>query len=390
MRSLAQPSAASLALAAALAACSGSTPARAEDTGWAVPEASARFEISVSTKPTHDSAGVIAVLPDGGLLPSPGPRLVVLDRRGAPLAAARLWHDPEQELALVFAAPASNTAVVYAAPGNALPPWSPGSNLTPSLVAFTLTGPAGPAGAHAIARALPDGRGVRFTRLQSLAAGPALSAPWAGGADYVLGYVTSVEQGQTWIAADGRNGARAELFLEGNLLRPEPRYGLPGGTGTWTDVFTPPNRVEMFAHRPAASSSVEMWWRPPGWVPQDLSSNAAAGAPLRAARPLYPSEVVRSGQGDVTDIALRDGAPAVAVSASPRGYARVEGVPVILLDLYRWTGISAAAVCSGGPGPSPGCATAFLNAASRSRLAGRTAPRASAAPSRPSAPTRPR
>jgi hypothetical protein len=90
----------------ALAALVAAAPLRAaEDPDWHVDDASLRYTLSVVSRPTHPGAGCIAVVPDGGLLPSPLPELVVTDGGGQPLPCACLWHDPRQGLAVVFRAP---------------------------------------------------------------------------------------------------------------------------------------------------------------------------------------------------------------------------------------------------------------------------------------------
>ena len=91
-------------LAAVAGVCLVCGAARGADM-WQVEQAPLRFDVIVYSDPSEPSAGVIATLPDGGLLPRPVPVPSVYTPDGQSLECRVLWHNPAVGLALVFQPP---------------------------------------------------------------------------------------------------------------------------------------------------------------------------------------------------------------------------------------------------------------------------------------------
>ena len=118
-----------------LAALLGGAAHAATSDNWTVKEASIRFVLDLTAKPSHASAGYFVALPDGGILPSPAFEPMVFDEAGAPLASGVLWHCPGTGCGLVFQAPKSGRSVtVYVTNAKKLKTWTPESGITPSVI----------------------------------------------------------------------------------------------------------------------------------------------------------------------------------------------------------------------------------------------------------------
>ncbi len=121
-------------------ACIGSTEA---SPSWTVTGATHRIELEIRQPPSQPEAGVVALIPDGGLFPSPC-TAHVLDEHGDRLETIVVWHNPKVGLGVCFEPPRSGArAFLYLVPvprPDAVPTSS--ARLKPSLLMYTA--PSGP------------------------------------------------------------------------------------------------------------------------------------------------------------------------------------------------------------------------------------------------------
>lgn len=103
---------------------------------WEFPESPVRVRLRVPAVQTTPSAGVLAIVPDGGRLPGPYALPRVVDGAGRPLACGLVWHNPAEGLGVVFAPPADGVARLYLSPSAVPPPDCPES-LKPGLLLYT-------------------------------------------------------------------------------------------------------------------------------------------------------------------------------------------------------------------------------------------------------------
>ena len=76
--------------------------ARASADHWAIEGAPLRFEVEVTQPPSEPSAGILAIIPDGGLLPRPIADATVVTPAGEALPSETVWHNPAHGYAVAF------------------------------------------------------------------------------------------------------------------------------------------------------------------------------------------------------------------------------------------------------------------------------------------------
>lgn len=311
---------------------------------WDVPASRLRLKLGLGRAPTHVSAGYLAVVPDGGALPQPGPEADVRDADGNRLRHGILWHDPRQGLGLVFETPAAGDHVwLYLLGSAARTVWRPGSGLTPSVVSFLKHGTEGLGEAEHMAANLPAGRNVYFERstVMGIGAAPAgLDGPFA---DYTLGYVSTRDTGRAWMAC--MSEGPAAMNVNGRRLRAIQREDKPGGIGDWVEIGSEPLRVEIFHSSFVAADGTRKrghawaWWKLPGTPDAELRPGAEeqGGVPQWAARPIEPHECVQSGTTRILAADTPDASPAALFTTDALSYFWTGENPVIL---YRFTAVS--------------------------------------------------
>ena len=329
--------------------------ARADE--WQVSRAPVRFTLKLTRAPSTASAGYIARLPDGGLLPRPKPAVTVLDAAGGKRAHGCLWYDPASELILVFDGPASGDRVfVYLEPAHRLKSWTEASGLTPGTLAYMVYRGKGIEDARAVARDFPPGRNVYFDQVPGLSLAAIPYGLDGAFADYLIGFTAGTNPGRTWISPQTQNGARMEVLVGGKPVVLTRAFDKPGGVGTWFDLPQRPVKVELFGYRPRKRGRFQVTWRPPGTPASELAADAAHPDGALAARPVRPAECVQSGSAGLVEVRLRDGAPVALARATAEGYFWFAECPVVLYRLaartednpadttYRWSPAPGASI----------------------------------------------
>jgi hypothetical protein len=293
---------------------------------WPVAGATVRFDLEITAQPTEPCAGIIALLPDGGILPRPLPEAVVRDAAGRELRSECVWFNPQEGLGLVFEPPASGDRVsVYLRPAQRFRPWTPASKFCPSLLLYTQMDVASLEAAEQMGREYPPGRGARMGPVRQIGH---MHNPF-GRDDIFISYYT----GWLKITAPGRYYF-ATISDEGSIARinsatvaewpGEHRAdaGRKGQFGTWTNLTEGLHRVEYFHFERTGPQQMQLVWRTPGSDP--------GGLPVTVPR----SAFVHSGSARIVGAATPAGTAPAMFSAEPVGYLWLDARPMHLY-LFR-------------------------------------------------------
>ncbi|NQT93233.1 MAG: hypothetical protein HQ559_10765, partial [Lentisphaerae bacterium] len=292
------------------------------DRSWFVHGTPIRFKVRLATPPTHDRAGYIVTLPDGGLLPGPITETTVVDHKGHMIRHGCLWHDPGRGLALVFEKPRGQIVYIHAARGEKHVRWFPESGLTPSVLALTKHGGTDVRQARFMGTHIPQGEGIFFTRLDRLAVGSIPEGLSGTFSDHVLGYVAPPRAGVTWVSATSIAGARTDIAIDGAALELEPARPRRRDQGRRVRLDESLHRIDMFSHRPTESARSELVWKLPK---------------TRKADTVRAEDTVKSGTAVIEEIRFRDDSPVPAFSIAPTRILRVSKSPVMLYEFEART-----------------------------------------------------
>jgi len=296
---------------------------------WQVPGAPVRFQLKLTGKPTHPSAGYIAQLPDGGILRRNLPSPVVMTPSGRELPSYTLWDNPETGFSIVFADPGKqiDTVYVYMTIDQQAQQWNPQTGITPSGLLCVSSGQETMAAAQGLARL---GRVDAATSILRKAGIPAAPVSIGGNETgrprpcvfYLLCYVNAAEDGQYWIAPFTQHGA-SEIYVNGTKLVPVKRTSKWGGEGAWVDFKRGLQRVEVFQTAPANTPSGNhlphkghggiffLTWR----TPKDNLDNKKMDK--LETRLISKKEVALSGECQLQQAEYRDGDPMACAVVKP-------------------------------------------------------------------------
>jgi hypothetical protein len=206
--------------------------------GWRVPEATIRFDLNVTTRPSHASAGFFVELPDAGLLPTPAPLTQVFTDRGQPVESYVLWHSPGRNLAIVVADHGgSGDLEIYVRPAPRYRLWTPDSGLTPSAIVSTDPTTASLEAARSLAALGRVGPAVHHINKAGVQRAPlSITGDETGrprpASFYMLAHVVSRDPGRTWIAPMPAAGVSSEVRVNGQALARQKRIDKWGGPAT--------------------------------------------------------------------------------------------------------------------------------------------------------------
>ena len=278
------------------------------ENAWLEDKAPLRFEVEIASPPSTPEAGVIAVIQDGGLLPRPVPDPVVYDADGKLLASEVLWHNPAVGLAVVFAPPPGNKAVIYLKGGPSLPNGRGPAPFNPGLLLFT-----------------------RETPLASLELAEKVPGTLAGSADTLMGLVPDIGQRENLFGNDDhyisyytgwiKRGKAGRVYFatisdEGSELRVDGKPvaswpglhtrhdGAKGQFGGWVELTAGLHRIDYFHFAKGSNPEAQAAWKIPGETSGDL--------PLQ----IPPGAFVHSGSAELTAAAFRDGRPVAAAKGN--------------------------------------------------------------------------
>jgi tetratricopeptide (TPR) repeat protein len=304
-----------------------SAPSYGAESDWAVKEAPIKFKVSLSGKPTENSAGYSILLPDGGILPAPFPLPRVMTEGGKELASYVMWQNRGSGTLVVFEDPGTDADLdIYVAPTDKLKTWTPQTGLTPSMFVCAEQGADSIEAAKNLARMGAVGPKSYFQKYGTSMSPLAMQGDVQGRANpicyYLLAYVVTKDPGKTLVALDSRNGS-VQVRVDGQGLNPQRVSSKLFGNGQWMNLAKGLHRVEVFCSIGLTGTSImgkEQWcvwtlgWRPPnatvaelgGERPKDL---AAPGTSMWEGHKINPNEIVKSGSCKIREVKARDSGP---------------------------------------------------------------------------------
>lgn len=197
----------------------GAIAVQAQNT-WPIPASETRFEMQVTSRPTTPAAGIVAILPDAGILPKGKLKADVMDTEGKTLKANLLWHNPNEGLALVFEDSPSARVLIYVSPAAEYP--KPVAPLKPSLMLFVHNG--GKPGldqAQALADKMPVGTDIYFALVGRIFHSLSPVGRDDNTSSYYSGWIDVRKAGKTYFYTVSKDGS--EFLIDG-----KPGYSWPG------------------------------------------------------------------------------------------------------------------------------------------------------------------
>ncbi len=246
---------------------------------WHVPAADLRFELAVRQRPSQAAAGVIAVVPDGGLLPKFSFRPAVVDADGKVLNSETLWHNPTEGLAFVFEPPPADTVFFYPVPAEAGP--KPAASFRPSVLLYVRNGNASLEQARALADKPPVGNDIYFAVVDRIFHSLLPVGRDHDSSAYYSGWFNVAAPGRRYFYTISQDGS--EFFIDGALVHSWPgRHNRQGGQlaehGNWVNLAPGMHQARYFHFSlEAAGRESQLGWTPPEGRPKKDGRTMAAG-----------------------------------------------------------------------------------------------------------------
>ena len=226
---------------------------KAAAAAWPVENATVRCEVQMVGSPNEPEAGVVAIVPDGGLLPRSAPDPVVVDSKGKTLKSEVIWYNPRDSIAVVFEQPAQGLATIYFRPSGAFSHVGnkPTSFFKPSLMVVGKQGHAGmPSALNLPQEALQGGTRLGFVpfigqRENQLGQNEDFNS-------YYSGWVRMEKKTKAYICTISSDGSQA--LVDGKVVANWPGIhkrteGGSGKYGSWVELAPGPHRVEYFYYK---------------------------------------------------------------------------------------------------------------------------------------------
>lgn len=276
---------------------------------WAVSDASLRFDYTVDSPPSAASAGVLVLVPDGGLLPTPAPRPAVFDENGKPLDFDTVWHNPQEGLGLVIAKPAGSRFSVYVGRQSRLAR-NERAAFNPGPLFFVKTGNASLEIASRLASGFPPGREAVMGPVSLIGQQENPLGPDNDFSGYFQAWLEIDKAGRYYIATISDEGS---LFkIDGKTVAEWPglhkrQAGAKGQFGAPVELTKGLHLVEYFYFNIQGLSEAQLVWKAPG------TTNALPTL-------VPPSAYLQSGRSRLTGVAEKDKGPVALPSAPCENY----------------------------------------------------------------------
>jgi TolA-binding protein len=275
---------------------------------WAVREASLRFDFTVQAQPSAPSAGILAFVPDGGLLPT-APRPVVLDGAGKPVEFEVLWHNPKEGLGLVVARPATAGFSVYVGRQSRLTR-NERASFTPGPLFYVKTGGGSLELANRLSGGFPPGNDSVMGKVPLIGQQENPFGPDQDFAGWFTAWIQIDKPGRYYFATISDEGSLVRVA--GKTVAEWPGQhtraaGAKGQFGSAIELEAGPQPVEYFYFNNGAQSEAQLVWRKPG-----LTNSLPALVPASA--------YLQSGSARLTAGAAKDGGPLAVPQASAESY----------------------------------------------------------------------
>ena len=292
---------------------------------WAVKTADLRFQMIVENKPNDPSAGVIAILPNGGTLPQPFPEAVVQDSTGKELKNETIWHNSREGFAIVFEAPKSEGPVwIYVRSASAIKnAWTEKSAFHPGLLLFTQSGRASLPEARAIASEVPAGKGARMGQVPMIADRANRFGSSDSFVSYYTGWLNVKKEGSYRLATISSDGSTA--LMDGQTVADWPgRHPIKGGEGgqkgRTLQISKGFHRIQYFHFCAEGKPQAQFVWKPPGMDPKEIGLTPMS------------DDWVQSGSVKMVNAESRNGVPLALFEKTAISYV---GFNSQWIDLYE-------------------------------------------------------
>lgn len=274
------------------------TDCRAQEHKWRAPLADYCFEMNVTRPPTDPSAGIVAIVPDCGLLPKTQFKVEVFNDHGKPLKHEFLWHNPKEGLAVVFEPTEDEKVFLYVS--HAPEKMRFVSSFRPSILLYVRNGNAGLEQAHTIADKPPVGDDIYFAVVDSIYHSLSPVGRDDNASSYYTGWFNAKKPGKTYFYTCSKDGS--EFFIDGKL-----GYSWPGmhdrdnfvHRGEWINISPGAHKIEYFHF------NVSFAWREAhlGW---QLAGERQVDDPkikgkknLDVTGPMQPDDFIHSGRTEL-------------------------------------------------------------------------------------------
>ncbi|MBI3986974.1 MAG: hypothetical protein HY343_08650, partial [Lentisphaerae bacterium] len=293
-------------------AAAGTDPA--SEPNWQNDKAELCFDFDIVGGPSDPVAGIIAVIPDGGILPRPRFKAEVATPGGTILKSELIWHNSREGAAIVFEPP-SDTATVqlYVLPSNDTP--KPLSQFRPSIVVFGKNvATAGLDAARSMANVPVIADDVLFGTVDQIFATTAPVVQDANSASYFLGWFKPQTAGKSYLYTISKDGS--EFAVDGNLVHSWPGLhdrsgGVGAEHGNWVNLTAGMHKIEYFhfcAHPKGFETYFGVQW--PGAKPVD-NPKFPGKKNKDFTREMQASDFTHSGKAKLTGVRSKKGPTAV-------------------------------------------------------------------------------
>ena len=313
--------------AAVLAALLLPFGARAEEAAkWPVQNAVLRYQMEIDVRPSDPSAGVIAILQNGGTLPQPFPEAVVLDSDLKELKSECIWFNAREGLGIVFEPPKSKDLVwIYVRASTGIKnPWTEKSAFRPGLLLFTQAGRSSLPEARVISSETPPGKGARMGQVPMIADRANRFGSSDNYVSYYTGWLKVKKDGNHRFGTISSDGST--VLLDGQVVADWPgRHLIKGGEGGEKGRSLPVtkglHRIQYYHFNAGDKPQCQLVWRYPG-----MEKDPPFATPMG-------DDWLQSGSVKVINAESRNGAPLALFEKTALSYVGYTGEWIDLFEL---------------------------------------------------------
>jgi len=314
----------------------GGTTVWAQGT-WHILGAGIRFDVQITSRPKTPAAGIIAILPDAGILPKGKLKADVVDNAGKPLKSNLLWHNPDEGLALVFEDSPTTHAWIYISSSADYPKAT--APLRPSLMLFVRNGgKPGLEQAHDLAERMPAGPDTYFTLVERIYHSLSPAGHDDQTSSLYSGWIQVAKAGKTYLYTVSKDGS--EFFIDDKLVYSWPGLHGRGGSeraekGAWIDLSAGTHRIEYYHFSQIFKGrECQLGWQQAG-EPQPRNPKNSNLLNLSVTGPMEESDFVHSAVATLTAAVSKQG-PVAIVTNSWEAILQPGQSPVCLFQFYAF------------------------------------------------------
>ncbi len=301
--------------------------ARASADHWAIEGAPLRFEVEVTQPPSEPSAGILAIIPDGGLLPRPIADATVVTPAGEALPSETVWHNPAHGYAVAFLPTGKvDHFWIYLRGTIQTPSSAMNRGIYPSLLLFTRAGPDELEKAARLPGTLPDKTDTLMGPVPNICMQDNPFGPHEFFQSYFTGWIRRPKAARVYFCTISRD--QSELRVDGRTAATWPanrgrNEGAKGQFGSWVELAAGLHHIEYIQCAGNSGKEMQAAWRIPGETSGELPTAIPESAYLH------------SGRCRLIHADFRDGRPAFVVEGdlTPQRYFWFGDRPVNLYDL---------------------------------------------------------